>query len=160
MPSGDIMAIMQFNQPILTSHAQETMDFGRQLAIDVGKKKRGDGAKIVCLYGELGSGKTTFAQGFAKGLGITKRILSPTFIIVRRYELPKTKSFFYHLDLYRLQTVEEFEELGLWEIFDDPNAFVFIEWAEKLGEMLPEHRIDFQFSVLEDGIHKILMKEY
>ncbi len=151
---------MQLNQPILTSNAQETMDLGRQLAIDVGKKKRGEGAKIVCLYGELGSGKTTFVQGFAKGLGIMKRLVSPTFIIVRRYALPNDKSFLYHLDLYRLQTTEELEELGLSEMFDDPDAFVLIEWAEKLGEMLPEHRIDIRCSTLEDGTHSISMKEY
>ncbi len=153
------MAIMQFNQPILTSNAQETMDFGRELAIDLGKKKRGEGAKIVCLYGELGSGKTTFVQGFAKGLGIMKRLVSPTFIIVRRYLLPNDKSFLYHLDLYRLQTIEELEELGLSEMFDDPNAFVVIEWAEKLTENLPQNRIDIWFRIDEKGKHQIKVKE-
>lgn len=147
---------MQFDQSMHTSSAQETKDVGRKLAEELMAVKRGEQARILCLYGELGSGKTTFTQGFAKGLGITKRLVSPTFIIVRRYQVPKDSSFLYHVDLYRLESIDELEELGFSEIFADPHAFVVIEWAEKLGERLPKHRIDIRFSVLKDGAHTIV----
>lgn len=113
--------------------------------------------KIICLYGELGSGKTTFVQGFARGLGITTRLLSPTFIIVRRYELPE-ENFFYHIDLYRTSSTADLKQLGLSEIFLDPAAYVVVEWAEKLGELLPKDRRDIYFTTLDDERHTIIIK--
>lgn len=129
---------------MVTTSAKETQKIGAELA------KRG--ARIVCLYGELGSGKTTFAQGFAKGLGITSRLLSPTFIIVRRYDIPLSKKYFYHVDLYRVKSIRD---LGLEEIFRDLNAYVVIEWADRLGELLPKERTDAHFLTTEDGKHTI-----
>ncbi len=150
---------MQYNQPIITKSAEETKFLGRQLAASLLEQKRGERAPtIICLYGQLGSGKTTFAQGFAQGLGITNRLLSPTFIIVRRYQLSDDTSFLYHLDLYRLKTSKDIEGLGLWEIFQDPDSYVLIEWAEKLTELLPERRIDIWFNTLSDDKHRITMK--
>lgn len=112
-------------------------------------------SSIFCLYGNLGSGKTTFTQGFARGLGITNRLLSPTFIIVRRYRIPKTTGFLYHLDLYRLQSVSEMKDLGIDEIFKDRDSCVVIEWAEKLGSMKPGSRTDLSFSVTDNGYHEV-----
>jgi len=140
---------MDIHREIITKNAQETKDVGERLA--------GERPKIVCLYGELGSGKTTFSQGFAKGLGITKRLLSPTFIIVRRYDLPRN-FFLYHIDLYRIQTIAQMEVLGLPEIFVDPFTCVIIEWAQRLEGLLPKSRIDIYFSVFEDGKHKISIR--
>jgi len=110
---------------------------------------------VVCLYGELGSGKTTFVQGVAKGLGIDTRLLSPTFIIVRRYPLKSGISFFYHIDLYRTKSVSDLEGLGLREIFSDPHAVICIEWAQRLGSFLPKQRTDIHFSVISEGQRKI-----
>lgn len=129
---------------MVTTSAKETQKIGAELA------KRG--ARIVCLYGELGSGKTTFAQGFAKGLGITSRLLSPTFIIVRRYDIPLSKKYFYHVDLYRVKSMRD---LGLEEIFTDPHAYTVIEWADKLGELLPKQRVDIRFVVKDGSQHEI-----
>lgn len=123
----------------------------------MGERLAGERPKIVCLYGELGSGKTTFVQGFARGLGITTRLLSPTFIIVRRYKLPE-ENFFYHIDLYRTSSTADLEQLGLSEIFLDPAAYVVIEWAEKLGELLPKDRRDIYFTTLDDERHTIIIK--
>jgi tRNA threonylcarbamoyladenosine biosynthesis protein TsaE len=117
------------------------------------------GATIVCLYGELGSGKTTFSQGFAKGLGINHRLLSPTFIIVRRYEVPQTIRWFYHVDLYRIKGDIDIEGVGLPEIFTDPSAIVLIEWADRLGKFLPKKRIDIRFAVNGDGSHQLWMSQ-
>jgi len=113
------------------------------------------GGAILCLYGQLGAGKTTFTQGFARGLGITTRLLSPTFIIVRRYQIPKNNFFLNHVDLYRLQTLPEMEGIGLPEIFSDCASYTVIEWAERLGELLPKNRIDVHFRTAQDDTHDI-----
>lgn len=118
-------------------------------------REEGKEAKIICLYGELGSGKTTFVQGFARGLGIVGRLLSPTFIIVRRYLIPGLASFLYHLDLYRLKQAHDLHNLGLTEIFSQTGNFVVVEWAEKLGKYRPDSRLDICFTRQEDGSHKI-----
>lgn len=149
---------MDDHYEIITKSAQETAEVGASLARDI--TGGGAGPHILCLYGDLGSGKTTFTQGFAKGLGITSRLLSPTFIIVRRYDIPLSEHFLYHIDLYRLKNVREMEELGLPEIFADPAAVVVIEWAERLGDLLPEHRVDIRFEVRDDGRHRITTKKY
>lgn len=145
---------MDFDQQITTTSPQETARLGQRLGDRVEHKGN---ARIICLYGELGSGKTTFAQGFAKGLGITTRLLSPTFIIVRRYQIHGNSGFLYHLDLYRMESEKDLSGLGLQEILADSNSVVLVEWAEKLGSLLPKKRIDVRFTVAEDGKHSILI---
>lgn len=112
-----------------TYSEKETKDLAKKLA----KKLTG----VIALIGELGSGKTTFAQGFAEGLGIKDKIISPTFVLIRQHRIPKTDKPLYHIDLYRL---EDFAELGLKDLIEDPNNIVLIEWAEKLKE-LPKNAI-------------------
>lgn len=144
---------MDFNTPIITTSPQETARLGEELGDWVGE----NGLRIICLYGQLGSGKTTFVQGFAKAFGITSRLLSPTFIIVRRYLKPKTPGFLYHIDLYRIEGEKDLLGLGVQEILADSDSVVLIEWAEKLGSLLPKERIDARFTVAEDGKHSILL---
>src|SRR3990172_7524957 len=120
---------MDFNNKIITKKPEETAAVGEELARYLEGR---EGPRIVCLYGELGSGKTTFAQGFAHGLGITGRLLSPTFIIVRRYRIPRKDFVLNHVDLYRLQTASELLGIGLPEIFADLASYTVIEWAERL----------------------------
>ena len=132
-------------QTIITKSPKETQEFGKTLAADL--TKRGSRIPhIICLYGDLGMGKTTFVQGFAKALGITTRLLSPTFIIVRRYQLSHIDRWLYHLDLYRMHDVNDMTQLGLSEIFADTNNIVVIEWADRLGDHLPVDRLDIHFS--------------
>lgn len=103
---------------------------------------------IFALTGELGAGKTTFVQGFAKGLGIKDKIISPTFVLIRQHPIPDTKKVLYHIDLYRLTNLQD---LGLQEIWSDPNNIVLIEWTEKLTE-LPKGTI--QISIQIEGLNK------
>lgn len=127
---------------VYTQNKEETRALGQVLGTRLIQGKRGERAKIMALYGELGSGKTMFVQGLAKGIGIPHRILSPTFILVRRYGLAgKNFSWFYHIDLYRLDKRADFRDLGIIEIFQDPGAIVAIEWAERLGDLLPKECI-------------------
>lgn len=134
----------------VTESPQETAKVGQE----VGDWIEG-GCRVICLYGELGSGKTTFSGGFAKAFGITTRLLSPTFIIVRRYQIPETFRFLFHIDLYRMEAEKDLPGLGLQEILANPDSVVLIEWAEKLGKLLPKDRIDARFAVQDDGKHSI-----
>ncbi|MBU1327443.1 tRNA (adenosine(37)-N6)-threonylcarbamoyltransferase complex ATPase subunit type 1 TsaE [Patescibacteria group bacterium] len=147
---------------IITKSPQETQSLGAGIGhrIKLQLERRGEKCPtIVCLYGELGSGKTTFVQGFAKGIGLLRtRLLSPTFIIVRRYELLPKPFCLYHVDLYRIEDSQSIHDLGLLETFVNPSAIVAIEWAEKLGSLLPEKRIDIRFTALSDGSHKIFIQ--
>jgi tRNA threonylcarbamoyladenosine biosynthesis protein TsaE len=149
---------MDINTQIITETAQETARVGEELAASlIHRKGSGGGATVLCLYGDLGSGKTTFAQGFAKGLGFTGRLLSPTFIIVRRYNIPSTDNFLYHIDLYRTKTVLDIENLGFSEMACDDHAYVLIEWAEKLESLKPGKRIDIHFNLNKNDSHTIII---
>ena len=144
---------------IITSSKEETQWFGKDL---VSKLKD---RNIIALYGDLGSGKTTFVQGLAKGLGIKKRIISPTFVLVRQYKIKNQKSkikttaqnskFFYHVDLYRVNNKKEIDGLGIKEIIDNKNNFVAIEWAEKISNLLPKNRINVYCKYLDYEKRKI-----
>jgi len=109
------------------------------------------------LYGDLGRGKTTFVQGFAKGLGINTRIISPTFIILRSYKLKKNN--FFHIDLYKIQDEDEIKGLGIEEFLNNKKDIIAIEWAEKLGKFLPKKRIDVFFEDKGGDKRKISIKE-
>lgn len=110
----------------------------------------------VCLYGQLGSGKTTFTQGLGSGFGLKYLIPSPTFIIVRQYPLKNLPlRYFNHIDLYRLEKKKEIENSSISEIISEQFNFNVIEWANKLGSLLPVDRLDIRFIVLADDKRKI-----
>jgi tRNA threonylcarbamoyladenosine biosynthesis protein TsaE len=96
--------------------------------------------EIYCLDGDLGVGKTLFSQGFAKGLGITEPVNSPTFTIVQVYEEGRLP--LYHFDVYRIGDVSEMDEIGYEDYFFG-DGVCLIEWAELVGEIIPTdaHRI-------------------
>jgi tRNA threonylcarbamoyladenosine biosynthesis protein TsaE len=119
----------------------ETKKFAAVLAKETLKYQNpSKNAFIIGLNGELGAGKTTFIQGFARGLGITKRITSPTFLIIRSYKL-KVISYklFYHVDCYRIERAEELNQLGFKKIISDPANIILIEWVDKIKKLLPEN---------------------
>lgn len=124
------------------SHSEQET---KQIAENLAKHTK---ANIFALTGELGAGKTIFIQGFAKGLGITEKIISPTFVLIRQHRVPKLKKILYHIDLYRLVSGEDFKQLGLDEILEGENSIVLIEWAEKLKE-LPDGSI--KINITKDG---------
>jgi tRNA threonylcarbamoyladenosine biosynthesis protein TsaE len=109
-----------------SSSSEQTKRFGSDLAKSLaqGKWQRANGksALVIGLKGDLGAGKTTFTQGFLKGLGIEKRSPSPTFIIFRRFTLSNLPfANFYHIDAYRIKKLDSLEVLGFKEIFADPK---------------------------------------
>lgn len=124
----------------------------KKIAKDMAEKlKKGE---IICLFGDLGSGKTVFVQGLAEGLGIKKRILSPSFVFEREYDLVSGAKF-YHIDLYRIGDIDEASNLGLKELFEDKNNTVAIEWAEKIISILPQKRTDVHIDFLNGKKRRI-----
>ncbi len=100
---------------------------------------------IICLDGELGSGKTIFTKGIADALGIKETITSPTFTIIKEYdgELP-----LYHMDVYRLDGVTD--GIGIEEYFTK-GGVVVIEWSETIKDILPDERLDIKFKVIDEN---------
>lgn len=114
---------------------------------------------VIALYGDLGAGKTIFAQGLARGLKIKRKITSPTFVFMRSYSFVKNKQplTFYHLDLYRGEENSDFRSLGLEEIFSK-DSIVVLEWAEKIKQSLPKKRIDITIESINEKTRKIKIK--
>jgi len=130
----------------LSSSSEETKRLGEKLAKKIFKSYPGKTAKIVALTGELGSGKTTFVQGFFRGLGIKKRATSPTFVIFRRLVISHSRfANVFHVDAYRLRKPEELQILGFKEILENPKNIVLIEWAEKIKNILPKKVLWLEF---------------
>ncbi|KKU03547.1 MAG: hypothetical protein UX88_C0009G0005 [Candidatus Woesebacteria bacterium GW2011_GWC2_47_16] len=137
---------------LVTKSAEETKNFGKEVASNL------EGGEVFALSGELGSGKTTFVQGFAEGLGIKGRIISPTFILMRKYGAGDKD--FYHIDLYRLEGNVENEviNLGLSDIWAKPENIVVIEWAEKIEKIIPKSAKWIKFENLGGEKRKITIQ--
>ena len=137
---------------VITKSPTQTQKLGEKIGCNLISQKIK--SKIFCLYGDLGSGKTTFIQGIAKGLGIKRRVVSPTFVFMKQYG-----SHFYHVDLYRINKVGEAKGLGLEEIFNEPKAIIAIEWAEKIKKILPKKKEDIYFDYVSENQRKITFKK-
>lgn len=124
-----------------------TSDTTRAIGKTIGRYLKG--REIICLYGELGTGKTCLTQGIAQGMGVKDpgRVKSPSFILVREY---KGTHSLYHIDLFRLSEPQELEELGYEEYLYGEGVAV-IEWADRMGQYLPMVRIDISLSYKERG---------
>lgn len=136
----------------ISKSAEETREFAKKYA-----SQFLDGG-VVALSGDLGSGKTTFSQGFARGLKINDRIVSPTFLIIRQYPIPGKKNYFYHIDLYRMENID-LKNSGLEEILLDSENVVLIEWADKILEYLPESVKRIYLKKVSGDEHEIVIKD-
>ena len=111
---------------------------------------------VLCLIGELGTGKTVFVKGFAQALGINETITSPTFNIVKEYdggELP-----LYHMDVYRLED-EKKDSIGLTDYFTK-GGITIIEWSDLITDELPEERLEIYFRFIDENTRSIVLKPY
>jgi len=139
----------------------QTKRLGKKIAREVLRRKLQKTAFVLGLRGELGSGKTTFLQGFAKGLGIREKILSPTFVIIKKFQVPSSKfQVFYHIDCYRIKKPKELFVLGFREIISNPQNIVAIEWAEKVKKLLPKTTLWLKFDFIDEKTRRIIIKNF
>lgn len=136
---------------MVTRSAEDTIKLGKAMAK---KLRKGD---VVALYGNLGSGKTTFTKGIGDGLGVknARHINSPTFVLIKEYDgrIPM-----YHIDLYRLDSLIDIEDIGIEEyVYGDGVAI--IEWAEKIKNILPKKHIAVRFSIKGQNEREIKIED-
>ncbi len=120
---------------IITNSAHETIKLGEKIASQL------KGGEVLCLYGELGAGKTTLIKGIARGLGIKKIITSPTFVLMKVFQVKSQKSkvkSFVHIDCYRIDNASAIEDIGAMEYFRREDAVTVIEWPERIEKLLPK----------------------
>ena len=141
--------INQVEKIYTTKSHRQTQKLGEKFAREILKMPLQKEAMVLGLQGNLGGGKTTFLQGFAKGLGIKEKILSPTFVIMKKF------GTFYHFDCYRLNSAEELENIGFEDFVNDPQAISCIEWAEKAVGLLPSHARCFRFEIVDEFTRRI-----
>lgn len=125
-------------KPIPTK-IKSTVSQVRALAHDLAPRLQG--GDTLALIGDLGSGKTTFAQALAQELGIPDTVSSPTFVLQQTYEIPNSSLHLDHFDLYRLGDEAEIKASGLTEHWGNPHVLSVIEWADKAPTLLPPHTI-------------------
>ncbi len=130
----------------ITKSTEETKRLAVELA---GKIQKGS---VLALYGDLGSGKTTFTRYFVEALGLKNRVQSPTFVVARRYGDVN------HLDLYRLTNEEEARDIGIEEMLFDQNSITLIEWPEIIENILPEKTIKIYFEYIDENTRKITIE--
>ncbi len=130
---------------IISTSEQETMDYGAKLANLL------EPGTVICLLGDLGAGKTTFAKGFAKGLGINETVTSPTFNIMKIYD--SGIHTLIHIDAYRL--ANENIEIGLDELIEQENTFTLIEWPQYIEELVPFDAVRVYLKVIGEESRQI-----
>jgi len=140
----------------LTTSPFQTQKLGEILAKEILKTKLEKRALVIGLEGDLGGGKTTFLQGFARGLGIKEKILSPTFIIFRRFKIKDLKfKNFYHIDCYRIEKSKEILDLGFQEIISNPKNIVTVEWSDRVRRIIPRGSLIIKFELANKNKRKI-----
>ena len=127
-------------------------------------------ATIIAIEGELGSGKTTFVQGFAKELGIKEKILSPTFVIMKKFAIPSLDlpsrrggrnsqfAILFHIDCYRIKKTKEILDLNFNEIISNPKNIIVIEWADRIKKIMPKNIIWIKFDFIDRKKRKIVVQ--
>ena len=148
-----------------SQNPSQTKKIGQILAKEILKIKT-NRAFVLSLIGDLGGGKTTFLQGFAKGLGIKEKILSPTFVIMRKFKISENScsnsckfANFYHIDCYRVEKPKEILDLGFKEIVSNPKNLVAIEWAERIKKILPKGTMILKFDFINQKQREISIEE-
>lgn len=130
----------------------------RLAAFAVKNAKNSRQALVIALNGELGAGKTVFAKGLARGLGLRRPISSPTFIIFRRYPLAKKKNFqnLVHVDAYRLKSAADLKTIDFQKFLEDPENLILIEWANNVEKIIPRKAIRIEIKTGEKEKERVL----
>jgi tRNA threonylcarbamoyladenosine biosynthesis protein TsaE len=133
----------------LTRSVEETVALGERLAATLAP------GTVVALTGDLGAGKTALTKGLARGLGVTEPITSPTFTLVAEHPARGGRRL-YHVDLYRLDAPQQAVEIGIEEELA-PDGWTIIEWAERLGDLLPPGTVRVQIEIVSENERRIMV---
>lgn len=136
---------------MVMDYISKSLEETKKIACEVASQI--SGGAVLALYGELGSGKTTFTRYLVEALGVVARVQSPTFVVHRKY-LGDGKTI-NHIDLYRLHTHEEVMAIGLVELVSEKDSVTIIEWPELVAEQLPQETIVINFDYLGEEGRKI-----
>lgn len=136
--------ILDENSLDFVSHSAEQT---QRLGAHLGALLRG--GDIVCLWGDLGAGKTCLAQGIGRGWGVKEPLISPSFVLMREYSRPGDNLRLYHIDLYRISGSEEALGLGIDDVLGAPDATCVIEWAERIQELLPSEHLWIRLQIVD-----------
>ncbi len=143
----------------VSQSAADTQAIAAKLAEKIMASMPNAAATIIALRGDLGAGKTTFTQGFARALGIVQQPKSPTFMLAKQYAIPETPYSLWHLDCYRLQSHNDLATLDLHALFADANNIMLVEWPERVGDGLPRDRIEVHFEHAGEDKRSITISE-
>ena len=141
--------VIEMEYKIITNNETETIELAQNFESEKFKNM------VICLDGDLGSGKTLFTKGIANALGIEESITSPTYTIIKEYttgEMP-----LYHMDVYRLDG--NAEGVGIEEYYDK-DGIVIIEWSRTIKDILPNERLDIKFKVLDENRRMLVITPY
>lgn len=119
----------------------------------------GDSAVVLALHGNLGAGKTAFTKSLAKALGIVEVVNSPTFVIMKMFDISNI-SFkkLIHIDAYRIESDRELEVLGWRDLINDPHNLIVIEWPEKISNLIPKSAIRINFEFVDEATRRIIVE--
>ena len=138
---------------MLTHSLEDTEKLAKDFLVTLTPQKQ---ARVAGLMGDLGAGKTAFTQATAKLLDIEETVTSPTFVIEKIYRLKNQKfENFIHIDAYRLESGSELEKLGWREMSSDPTNLIYIEWPEKVADILPLDMIRVSFKHIDEKTRDI-----
>ena len=139
----------------ISKSAEDTRRFAKDFVAGLSPKS-GERATVVGLYGNLGSGKTTFVQFVAEILGAKEYVTSPTFLIWKRFKIKDLRfKNLIHADCYRLKNSDELRRLGFEELLREPKSLILIEWAEHVADILPLDHLKLSFEFIDDKTRKI-----
>lgn len=146
----------------LSKSEKETQKAAKALAKEiVTKHSRKREATVIGLEGELGAGKTVFAKGFARGLGVKKKVTSPTFVLMKTYNLQLTAyNNLFHIDAYRLKDEKDFLALGMREIMGNSGNVILIEWSDRVKKALPKKYLKIHLDHISPQTRKITLTNY
>jgi tRNA threonylcarbamoyladenosine biosynthesis protein TsaE len=152
----------------ITTGSKQTQKLGEIMAQELA------GGEVICLSGDLGSGKTTFTQGVLQGLKAKGRYTSPTFVVMKHYKIKNQKSKIkitdknakikkgiqdiYHIDCYRIKS-QDIQSLGWEEIITGKNNIVIVEWAERIKSIIPKGAVWIEFTHVANDTREIFFEE-
>jgi len=139
---------------MISNSVEETIEVAKKISKNI---KTG---QLFALWGDLGAGKTVFIRGFLNGLGYKKRVNSPTFVLMKIYNIKKHPYIkqVCHIDAYRLNSSDDLESLGVKEYFNRQDTIILIEWPERIKSVLPKDRTDIVLRHLQENKREIKIK--